>query len=81
MRQPFEKELLIRLTGYSLCTMFICNFGYFPFWFQGRDFGSNCIRPWSLFTFMFLIIGVIPDVWFCHGSTHLYYFHFVQMQI
>ena len=27
----------------SLCIMFICNFGCFPFCFRGCDFGSDCI--------------------------------------
>ena len=27
----------------SLCIMSICNFRYFLFWFQGRDFGSVII--------------------------------------
>ena len=32
---PFGKELLARLTICSLCFMIICNFSYFPFWFEG----------------------------------------------
>ena len=29
--------------------MLICNFSlYFPLWFRGRDFGSDCISVWSL---------------------------------
>ena len=32
----FEKELPPRLTICSLGTMFICNFIYFPFWFNLR---------------------------------------------
>ena len=35
---PFGKELLTRLTIYSLCMLTIC---YFPFWFSGRDLGSG----------------------------------------
>ena len=30
--------------------MSICNFGYFPFWFRGRDFGIDCTTSWSLLT-------------------------------
>ena len=26
-------------------------FGYFPFLFRGKDFGSDCTSPWSLLTF------------------------------
>ena len=29
--QPFGKELLTRLTIFSLCILTICNFSYFPF--------------------------------------------------
>ena len=34
---PFGKGLLKRLTVFSLCLMYICNFSYFPFWFRGQD--------------------------------------------
>ena len=30
---PFRKQLLTRLTIYSVCILTICNFSYFPFWF------------------------------------------------
>ena len=30
----FGKELLTRLTTCSLCTLTICYFSYFPFWFE-----------------------------------------------
>ena len=30
------------------CIMSICSFGYFPFWFRGRDFGSDCTSSCSL---------------------------------
>ena len=50
---PFGKELLTCLTVCYLCIMFICNFGYFLFWFQGKEFGSDCISSLSLLTFYF----------------------------
>ena len=31
----FEKELPTRLTISSLCSLTICSFSYFPFWFEG----------------------------------------------
>ena len=36
------------------CSLSICYFGYFPFWFRGRDFGSDCSGFWSFLTFVFL---------------------------
>ena len=33
MWSHFGKELLTRLTIYSLCILTICSFSYFPFWF------------------------------------------------
>ena len=46
---------LTRLTVCSLCnpSTCICNFNYFPFWFQRRDLGSDCTSPRSLLTFYF----------------------------
>ena len=38
---PFGKEMLTRLTICSLCILTICNFSYFPFWFRGRNLGSD----------------------------------------
>ena len=32
---PFGKELSTRLTICSLCILTVCNFSYFPFWFEG----------------------------------------------
>ena len=32
---PFGKELLTRLTIFSLCILTICNFSNFPFWLLG----------------------------------------------
>ena len=32
---PFGKWLLTRLTICSLCILSICNYSYFPFWFEG----------------------------------------------
>ena len=54
---PFGKELLIRLTVCSLYIMFKYNFGYFPFWFRGQDFDSNCTTFWSLLTFLFYMVS------------------------
>ena len=39
--------------AHSVYRMFVlyfdyCNFSYFPLWFLGRDFGSDCISSWSL---------------------------------
>ena len=34
--------------------MSICYFIYFPFWFCGHNFGSDCASSWSLFTFYFV---------------------------
>ena len=33
---PLLKELPTRLSVCSPCIMSICNFNYFPFWFDGR---------------------------------------------
>ena len=52
---PFVKELVMRLTMFSLCIVYICNFGYFPFWFRGRDFGSCCGSSWSLLAALLLL--------------------------
>ena len=38
----FGKELLPRLTIYSLCILTLCNFSNFPFWFRALDLGSDC---------------------------------------
>ena len=35
--------------------MSIYNFGYIPFWFRGRDFGSVCTSSWSMLTILLLI--------------------------
>ena len=40
--------LLTRLTICSLCILTIGNFSYFPFWFWGQNFGSDCSCSWSL---------------------------------
>ena len=45
---PFGKELLTRLTIYSLCSLTICNFSYFPFWF---------FLGWIL-----VLIASVPDI-------------------
>ena len=37
----------------SLCVVSLCIFGYYPFWFRGQDFGSDCTSSWSLLTFYF----------------------------
>ena len=47
---PFEKELFTRLTLGSLFILTIRNCSYFPFWFSGMDFGSDCFCSWSLHT-------------------------------
>ena len=52
---PFRKEMLNRLTIYSLCLLCICNFGRFPFWFRGQDFVSDCTSSWSLLSFYFTL--------------------------
>ena len=45
------RKLLIQLTlVYDLGIMSICNFGYFPFWFPGRDFDSDCTSSYVNFT-------------------------------
>ena len=56
---PFGKELLPRLTICSLRIMFTCCFRYFPFWFQGQDFGSDCASSWLLLTFY--LTSVVPN--------------------
>ena len=43
---PFGKELLTRLTVYSLCIISICSFSYFPIWFEGR---------------LWVVIALVPD--------------------
>ena len=48
---PYGKELLTRLTVFSVCNLSICNFSYFSFWFRERDFGFNCTDSCSLLTF------------------------------
>ena len=53
---PIGKELLIRLTVFSLCIMHICNFSYFLFWFRGQQFGTDCNSSWSMPMFYFKII-------------------------
>ena len=45
--------MLIRFNICSLCFLTYCNFSYFPLWFSGRDFGSDCISSWSLLIFYF----------------------------
>ena len=50
---PLGKGLLTRLTICSPCILTFCNFDYFPFWFLGLDFGSDCFSSWSLHTFNF----------------------------
>ena len=45
--------LLIRFTICSLCILTYCNLSYFPLWFGGGDFDSDCISSWPLFTFYF----------------------------
>ena len=37
------------LTLCSLCIMPICNFSYFPFWFEGWDWGHDCYSSCSRF--------------------------------
>ena len=62
--KTFWKELLIRITVCCFCIMSICNFGYFPVWLRGQDFGFDCSpvlpggRGWSLFD-PFLVIAYI----------------------
>ena len=34
--------MVARLTIYSLSSVTICNFSYFPYWFWSRDLGSDC---------------------------------------
>ena len=60
---PVQKELLIWLTKCSLFIyyVFICNFGCFPFWFRGRDFGSDCISSWSILIFHLWISQVLKS--------------------
>ena len=38
----FGKELLTRYTIFSLSILIMCNISYFPFWFCGLNFGSDC---------------------------------------
>ena len=61
---PFGKELLSRLTVCTFCIMSFCNFGYFPFLFQGGD--SDCINSWALF-----IVSLINICLFFLMITHL----------
>ena len=51
---PSGKKLPTRLTICSLCILTICYFSYFPFWFLGRDLGSDSPSSWSLHTCYFL---------------------------
>ena len=44
-KPPFGEKLLTRLTICSLCSMTICNFSYFPFWFLGLDLGLIASAP------------------------------------
>ena len=53
---PFERKLLITLT--VCCLLLYCNFSYFLLWFEGRDFGSDCISSWSLLTFFFVYFHI-----------------------
>ena len=50
---PFGKELLLRLTICSLCTLPICNFSHFHFWLCVQDLGSDSSSFWSLRTCYF----------------------------
>ena len=49
----FGKELLTRLTICSLCSLTICSFSYFQFWFSGLDLDSDCFSSWCLHTLYF----------------------------
>ena len=46
--------MLIRFTISSLCIMTICNFSYFPLWFLGGEFGSDCNSSLSMLSFYFV---------------------------
>ena len=48
MSPPFGKELLFRLTIYSLCFTNVYDCGCFPFKFRMQDFDSNANSYWSL---------------------------------
>ena len=55
---PPQKEpvhLVIPFTIHtSICNLFICKFCYFPIWFGGQNFGSDCTSSWSLLIFTFI---------------------------
>ena len=51
---PIGKELFSRLAICSHCIVYICCFSYYPFWFRGHGFGSDCIISWSLLTVLLL---------------------------
>ena len=51
---PFWKELLILLNVCSLCNLYICNFGCFPFWFLSQDCVSDTLVPGHCLPFTLL---------------------------
>ena len=57
-----EKAVPVQLTVCSLCITSICNFWFFPFWFQGRHFGSDRTSSWPLLTIWFSIFVCSSDV-------------------
>ena len=40
----------------NICLYKEIRFGYFLFWFQGLDFGSDCTSSWSLHSFLLLMV-------------------------
>ena len=76
--------MLIRFTVCSLCILTYCNFSYFPLWFRGRDFGSECISSWSLLIIHFCVQQ--KDFWTslkikCRTSFFSYYVDLVSFRI
>ena len=41
-------EVYTRLTVCFLCNMSICNLSFFPIWFRGQKFSTECASSWSL---------------------------------
>ena len=48
-----------------------CNFVFFPFWFRGRDFGSDCTSFWSRFPFYFVYQKTKPLGNLCADLSYL----------
>ena len=58
---------IIKYAPYFFCC--ICNFGCFPCWFPGRDFGSDGTNFWLSLTFyIFLIVVIWHDIFIWSDS-------------